>query len=362
MKNRKFHRIILALSVSLLTLIMSISSRAAIFGPSAEEKCKNEKTAVELKLKFCYRDKVTAENELDALKRQYRNETANLKGQIKDLETKLANVSAELDVCRKEKSENREASDKRIAELEKTIAILKQSSSSREKDLLDKLSATEKSYEEQLRKVRKALEDEREKYLKELAELKKLYDDKVKSLEAEVANLNAELSSLKKLTAQQRDELDRLVAQERELEKQLQNEIQKGEIRLKKFHDKLIINIDNRISFDSGSAELKGDVFPALKKIGKILQDYPENRIMVEGHTDTDKIVGGGKFRDNWQLSTERALAVLRYVLSTASLDSARFAAAGYGEFNPIVPNDTPQNKALNRRVDIVVIPRVPNK
>jgi len=65
------------------------------------------------------------------------------------------------------------------------------------------------------------------------------------------------------------------------------------------------------------------------------------------------------RFRDNWQLSTERALAVLDYLLQDKNLNPLRFSAAGYGEYRPLVPNDTPENRALNRRVDIVVIPAV---
>ena len=98
-----------------------------------------------------------------------------------------------------------------------------------------------------------------------------------------------------------------------------------------------------------------------LDKIAKILSDYPENNIVVEGHTDNVPIKTK-RFRDNWELSTERALAVLHYLLRNTNLDPVRFAAAGYGEYQPIVSNDTPANKALNRRVDIVVIPRMSKK
>jgi len=147
-----------------------------------------------------------------------------------------------------------------------------------------------------------------------------------------------------------------------ELEKQLADEIRKGEIRLKRFHDKLVINIDDRISFDSGSAELKKEILPALGKITRILGDFPEYNIVVEGHTDNVPI-RTRQFRDNWQLSTERALAVLNYVLNQdRKLNQARFSAAGYAEFNPIVSNDSAANRALNRRVDIVVIPRAGKK
>ena len=142
-----------------------------------------------------------------------------------------------------------------------------------------------------------------------------------------------------------------------ELEKQLESERQKGEIRLKRFHDRLIINIDDKISFDSGDATLKKNLLPALKKISKILSQFPEYNIIVEGHTDNIPIKTK-RFRNNWHLSVERSLAVLDYLLDNNSdLDPRRFTTAGYGEYKPQVPNDTSENRALNRRVDIVVIP-----
>jgi chemotaxis protein MotB len=100
---------------------------------------------------------------------------------------------------------------------------------------------------------------------------------------------------------------------------------------------------------------------PALAKIITILAKYPENQIVVEGNTD-DVPIHTKDFRDNWQLSAERALSVLGYLLQNKKLDPHRFSASGVGEFNPVVPNDTAENKSLNRRVDIIVIPRVDNK
>jgi len=127
---------------------------------------------------------------------------------------------------------------------------------------------------------------------------------------------------------------------------------------LRKYHDRLIINLDDKICYDSGSAELKKEILPALNKIMKIIEKYSENRIIIEGHTD-DVPIASKRFRNNWQLSTERALSVLAYILKSQQLDPHRFSAAGYGEFNPIVQNNTPENRALNRRVDIVVLPKV---
>jgi len=159
-------------------------------------------------------------------------------------------------------------------------------------------------------------------------------------------------------TEKQKKELSRMENQAQELEKQLTEEIKKGEIRLKKYHDRIIINIDDRISFDSGQSELKKNFLPTLEKISKILAQYPEYYIIIEGHTD-DVPIKTARFRNNWQLSTERALAVLDYLLKNTELDPRRFSAAGYGEYRPVVSNDTKENRALNRRVDIVVIPIV---
>lgn len=88
------------------------------------------------------------------------------------------------------------------------------------------------------------------------------------------------------------------------------------------------------------------------------MSDYPEYQIVVEGHTD-NVLIRTRQYRDNWQLSTERALSVLKFILQKEELEPARFSAAGYGEYNPIVSNDSAENRALNRRVDIVVIPRI---
>lgn len=182
----------------------------------------------------------------------------------------------------------------------------------------------------------------------------RLRDEKIAN-DRNVKSLEDSLAILKK-TSSGKEELARMGRQSKELEDQLKEEIRAGDIRISRLHDRIIININNKILFESGSAELRKGVYGALDKIKGILAGYPENRIMVEGHTDNVPI-GTAKFRDNWQLSTERALAVLNYLLRNRNLKPARFSAVGYGEFNPLVPNDTDVNRAQNRRVDITVKP-----
>lgn len=311
--------------------------------------------------KNLYNEKVAVELELGSVKRQFSNEKSNYESRIKQLEGEIDALTKKLAMSEKQQQEDRNLCDTRIAELEGTIDILQKKSGDREKNLIEDNKKMQARYEEELRKARQTLLDEREKNLKEMELLKKNYEAKIAEMQLAIKNLNEELSSLKKLTETQKAELNRMADQANDLEKQLKDEIEKGEIRLKKFHDRLIINIDDRISFDSGSSELKKEILPALDKITKILADYPEYDIVIEGHTDNVPIKTR-LFRDNWQLSTERALAVLNYLLGNKRLDRRRFSAAGYGEYHPIVSNDTPANRSLNRRVDIVVVPRVPKQ
>ncbi|HOT44759.1 MAG TPA: OmpA family protein [Spirochaetota bacterium] len=308
-----------------------------------------------------YNENVALQLELDSLKRQYGNDKANLESTISDLNNKIAGLNRELENLRKEQEAERKNSASRIKEMEEMTDLLKKKGGDREKNLIEENQKLQKRCEDDLAKLRDDLVKERQKSLKELSDLRDEYEKKIAELKKEIAGLNNDLSNLKKLTEKQKDELSRMEDQAKELERQLADEIRKGDIKLKRFHDRLIINIDDKISFDSGKADLKKEVMPALAKISGILNDFPEYKIVVEGHTDNVPI-STSRFRDNWQLSTERALSVLNYILREKRLNLSRFSAAGYGEYNPIVPNDTPANRALNRRVDIVVVPRLSGK
>ncbi len=308
-----------------------------------------------------YNENVALQLELGSLKRQYGNDKANLESTINDLNSKIASLNRELENLRKQQEEERKNAATRIKEMEDMTDLLKKKGGDREQQLIEENQKLQKRCQDDLAKLRDDLVKEREKHLKELSNLRNEYDKKIADLKKEIANLNNELSDLQKLTEKQKEELSRMEDQAKELEKQLADEIKKGDIKLKRFHDRLIINIDDKISFDSGKAELKKEIMPALGKITVILNNFPENKIIVEGHTDNVPI-STSRFRDNWQLSTERALSVLNYILGEKKLNPSRFSAAGYGQYNPIVPNDTPANRALNRRVDIVVVPRLTGK
>lgn len=116
----------------------------------------------------------------------------------------------------------------------------------------------------------------------------------------------------------------------------------------------LVISLKEAGFFDSGSANLKPDSIPTLRGLAEGLQQYA-NRFRVEGHTDSQPI-RSPQFRSNWELSTARATNVIHFLVDSATFAPEALSAVGYGEFQPLVPNATPEQRAKNRRVDIVVL------
>ncbi|NLW22289.1 MAG: flagellar motor protein MotB [Tissierellia bacterium] len=120
----------------------------------------------------------------------------------------------------------------------------------------------------------------------------------------------------------------------------------------------LIIRFMDNVLFDSGKADLKPESIEILKYIGQVLnsEEFKDRLIKVEGHTDTDPIIYSEEFPTNWELSAIRATNVLRYLVEIENIDGSRISSSGYSYYRPIAPNDTKENKAKNRRVDIVIL------
>lgn len=115
----------------------------------------------------------------------------------------------------------------------------------------------------------------------------------------------------------------------------------------------VVLQLKDNILFESGQADLKANSNEILDKINTIISNIP-NSIDIEGHTDNVPI-HNDKYRDNWDLSSMRATNVLRYFTEVKHQDPKRFRAAGYGEYKPKVDNSTEENRAQNRRVNILI-------
>ena len=142
------------------------------------------------------------------------------------------------------------------------------------------------------------------------------------------------------------------------LKEQLDNYIQQNnlqeELSTQMEEEGLMIRIKERALFPSGSAELVEESQRIGPIVAGLLAAVPE-RVLISGHTDTDPI-STAQFPSNWELSSVRAMTFMKYLLSiNANLNPARFSAIGYGEYRPIAPNDTAENKQKNRRVEILI-------
>lgn len=117
----------------------------------------------------------------------------------------------------------------------------------------------------------------------------------------------------------------------------------------------VVISIQEKVLFESGSADIEADSIPTIEKIGRVLLEMPGKHIKIEGHTDNVPI-SSARFPDNQELSTARANSVWRILVKNVGLNPSIMSTVGYGEFRPKVENTTPENKAQNRRVDIAVL------
>jgi chemotaxis protein MotB len=118
------------------------------------------------------------------------------------------------------------------------------------------------------------------------------------------------------------------------------------------------VSISDQFLFESGSAELKPDGQRVLYKIATLVRNEVP-AISVEGHTDTVPL-RGGRYRDNWGLSSSRAAVVASYLETDGNVSPQKLQAVGYGPYRPVVPNDSAEHRALNRRVDLIFLSQYP--
>jgi chemotaxis protein MotB len=140
----------------------------------------------------------------------------------------------------------------------------------------------------------------------------------------------------------------------RRLREALKQEIENGSVAVNTEGRKIVINILENASFHSGYADVRPEFMPVLRKIGSLI-DRNSGTVTVSGHTDNVPIANE-RFRSNWELSTSRAVSVTHQLLLTSTLDDGRFVVTGHADTRPGASNDTAENRARNRRVDISIV------
>ena len=189
---------------------------------------------------------------------------------------------------------------------------------------------------------------------------------KEKALAAEKDRLNKLSADLKKGTDRV-NELESIMAAKEAAMKKLKDALSKS---LKAFEGKgltvnqrdgkVYVSMENKLLFESGSWAVGSEGKKAVVAVGTVLAQNPEIAVLIEGHTDNDKFAGAvGQIENNWDLSTKRATAIVNILSDNKAFKKENLTAAGRGEFAPLMSNDTAEGKAKNRRIEIILTPKL---
>jgi len=263
--------------------------------------------------------------------------------------------------------------DRKVGELTKLREADAAAAEARAKIAAEKLEATRKADAAELAETHATLDKvtaEREALQKQLDDgtqlvttlkqrLEKLgqnVDSLVKErgqLNQAMADTTARLEDLRK----QKAAADARAATFRGLVAKLRSMIDAGQLKVVIRNGRMIIALPNDILFDSGRTDVKPAGKQALTKVAQALATVPDRDFLVAGHTD-DLPIKTAVFPSNWELSTRRAVEVVHFLIAQGMRPKV-LAAAGYGEFDPAVPNDSPDHRAQNRRIEIVLQPNL---
>lgn len=191
-------------------------------------------------------------------------------------------------------------------------------------------------------------------------------------LEAKELALAAENDRLLKLEADMQErsqriaELELLITSKDQAMRDLKNAISsaltafegKG-LTVEQRNGKVYVSMENKLLFKSGSWAIGSKGRIAIEQLGSVLADNPEIAVLIEGHTDNDPFSSGGQIANNWDLSTKRATAIVQILSENASINPESLTAAGRGEYAPIASNDDTEGKAKNRRIEVILTPKL---
>jgi chemotaxis protein MotB len=184
-------------------------------------------------------------------------------------------------------------------------------------------------------------------------------------LEAKGKALALEQEKLDK-NNQRLNELEGLIAAKeesmRKLKETLSNALNGFEgkgLTVEQKNGKVYVSMENKLLFNSGSWAVGTEGKKAVVEVGKVLGDNPDISVLIEGHTDDDPFGGSGPIADNWDLSTKRATAIVAILSENKTINKQNLTAAGRSEFSPLASNASAEGKAKNRRIEIILTPRL---
>jgi len=282
------------------------------------------------------------ENKYADLKKENRemaDQNTRLEKERNELDLRSKDLQAQLDKMKADR--DKLATDH--AALQSSLNTLKSSYAALEKNSGDALDTNMKKNREllaQLEAKEKALAAEQERLNKLSAELKDR-SQRVNELESMIAAQEAGLKKLKET-----------------LSKALNSFEGKG-LTVEMKNGKVYVSMENKLLFGSGSWVVGTEGKKAVVEVAKVLAANPEIAVLIEGHTDNVPYQGSGQITDNWDLSTKRATAIVNIIRENKGVNAQNLTAAGRGEFAPVAGNDTAEGKSKNRRIEIILTPKL---
>ena len=279
---------------------------------------------------------------------------------LKTLKTELQTENIEL------QSENQQLNDlnKRLID---DSTILGKSLRIKEKQY-DKIDLLNQRIQDQLEMLQKGQSIEKQRLMADLEKRKSdllVLEDQLRDFEIDLNNKKKQLEDMSvelQKREQRVNELEEIIANKDAIVKALKDKVAKA---LLGFRDKglsviekdgkVYVSMDAKLLFASGSTKVDSEGIKALKELDKVLEDQKDLEILVEGHTDTDKMRSNAHPKDNWELSVLRATSVVKIMLGNSNMDPTTISASGRSQFIPI----DLENKAKNRRIEVVLIPKL---
>ncbi len=289
--------------------------------------------------KKIYNDLEKKYSDLKAEKTQVDAENADLSQQKNQLELDKNALETELNRLKKELStleSEFKTSNNNLANLKAAYDALEQDSnasikanSEKNRELLAQLEAKEKALQAEQERLDKLKQDlqQRSQRINELESMIASNDNNLKALRDKLSKALYSFEG-KGLTVEQRD-------------------------------GKVYVSMENKLLFASGSWVVGAEGRSAVVEVGKILAENPDISVLIEGHTDDVPYRGQGQVEDNWDLSTKRATSIVRILKENKNINPLNLTAAGRSEYAPVSSNQTSEGKSKNRRIEIILTPKL---
>ncbi len=284
----------------------------------------------------------------------------DLENKYADLKKENRKIQDESDDCTKAKADLEIAYDAIKEELNTTRA-------DRDKYLADYTSSDKnlKTLQDSYAALEKNSNDALQTNMSKNRELLSQLEAKEKALSAEQSRLDKLKSDLK-ASSNRLAELEGLMAAKDASMKKLKETLSKAlnsfegkGLTVQQKNGKVYVSMENKLLFSSGSWAVGAEGRSAVVEVGKVLAANPDISVLIEGHTDDDAYGGSGPIADNWDLSTKRATVIVNILGENKGINRQNLTAAGRSEYAPLASNSSPEGKAKNRRIEIILTPKL---